>query len=108
MPEPVAPIAALAAKVRADIAEGHKLADQHGVELGPHDEIRHEHVLAVLAVLDAFAELPKLAAELEADAASKDPASTDALRLNMRARGLRDAAHHVSQSLAAAGGGRGA
>jgi hypothetical protein len=99
----VADLEELAAKVRADIADGEQIAERYNVELGPHDEVRHEHLLALLAVADAAAQLPDLAAELESDAACQDPAGTKALQLNSRARGLRDATDHITQSLTSAG-----
>jgi hypothetical protein len=95
------PVTELAAAVRADIAEGEQLAEEKQVELGPYDEIRHEHVLAVLAVIDAVGDLPGKAAAFEASAAAKDPASATALQLNSRARGLRDAIVHITAALTA-------
>jgi hypothetical protein len=86
--------------VRFDIAEGERLADDHQVELGPYDEIRHEHVRALLAVIDAVTDLPGKAAAFEAAAAAKDPASTTALQLNSRARGIRDAIDYITAAVA--------
>lgn len=94
------PVAELAAAVRGDVAEGERLADDHQVELGPYDEVRHEHVLALLAVIDAVSDLPGKAAAFESEAAAKDPASTAALQLNSRARGLRDGIDHITAALA--------
>jgi hypothetical protein len=98
------PVAELAAAVRGDVAEGERLAEEHQVELGPYDEIRHEHVVALLAAIDAMASLPDKAAAFEASAAAKDPASTAALQLNSRARGLRDAIDHITAALASTAG----
>jgi hypothetical protein len=93
-------VADLAAAVRGEVAEGERLAGDHQVELGPYDEIRHEHVLGLLAVIDAVADLPRKAAAFEESAAAKDPAGTAALQLNSRARGLRDAIDHITAALA--------
>lgn len=94
----------LVERVRAQLAEGERLADEHKVDLGLQDEVDHDDVLRLLAVTDAVAELPARAQALETDAASRDPESVMTLTLNARARGLRDAYDHIAKALAAAGG----
>lgn len=100
IPETVQPIAELAAKIRADLAEGERLADQHNVELGPYDELDHNDVLALLAVVDAVIELPERAQQLDQQAAHLNdvPKST----CLAEAAGIRTAVGHLGTALAGA------
>ncbi|MDB4873543.1 MAG: hypothetical protein JWL97_4547 [Gemmatimonadales bacterium] len=96
-------LVSLVDRVRAQLAEFERLADELDVELGPHDEILHDDVLKLLAVVGAVAAFPAMAAALETDAGNRDPDSATTLTLNARARGLRDAYKHTTAALAAAG-----